>query len=115
LAIDDEQAVHEFRMVDAIADIVGGNTAANLIAKIKPGGSFGYASVLPEGAGLQNPSVKITRVFARPDPSKVREFADDLRDGKFVLPIGRRMQLRDAAEAHVLGEKGGIGKILLLV
>lgn len=115
LAIDDEQAVHEFRMVDAIADIVGGNTAANLIAKIKPGGSFGYASVLPEGAGSQNPSVKITRVFARPDPSKVREFADDLRDGKFVLPIGRRLQLRDAAEAHVLGERGGIGKILLLV
>jgi hypothetical protein len=27
---------------------------------------------------------------------------------------GRRMQLRDAAEAHVLGQKGGIGKILLL-
>ena len=44
----------------------------------------------------------------------LREFADDVRDGKFVLPIGRRMPLRDAAEAHVLGEKGGIGKILLL-
>jgi NADPH:quinone reductase-like Zn-dependent oxidoreductase len=58
--------------------------------------------------------VKITRVFAKPDPSKVREFADDVRDGKFVLPIGRRMLLRDAAEAHVLAEKGGIGKILLL-
>ncbi len=115
LAIDDEQAVQEFRMVDAIADTVGGNTAAKLIAKIKPGGSFGYASVLAEGASSQNPSVKITRVFAHPDPSKVREFADDVRDGKFVLPIGRRMQLRDAGEAQALAEKGGIGKILLLV
>jgi NADPH:quinone reductase-like Zn-dependent oxidoreductase len=54
-------------------------------------------------------------VLAQPDPSKVREFADDVRDGKFVLPIGRRMPLHDAAEAHVLGEKGGIGKILLLM
>jgi hypothetical protein len=54
------------------------------------------------------------RVFANADPSKVREFADDVRDGKFVLAIGRRMPLRDAAEAHVLGEKGGTGKILLL-
>ena len=45
---------------------------------------------------------------------KVREFADDVRDGKFILPIGRRMPLRDAAEAQVLGEKGGIGKIILL-
>jgi NADPH:quinone reductase-like Zn-dependent oxidoreductase len=44
----------------------------------------------------------------------VREFADDVRDGKFVLPIGRRLPFRDAAEAHVLGEKGGIGKIILL-
>ena len=59
--------------------------------------------------------VKITRVPARPDPSDVREFADDVRDGKFVLPIGRRMPLRDAAQAHAQGEKGGIGKILLMV
>ena len=57
--------------------------------------------------------MKITRVLAQPDPSKVREFADDVRDVKFVLPIGRRMPLRDAAEAHVLAERGGIGKILL--
>jgi hypothetical protein len=40
--------------------------------------------------------------------------ADDVRDGKFVLPIGCRIPLRDAVEAHVLGEKGGVGKILLL-
>ena len=95
-------------------DTVGGDVAAKLIAKVKQSGSFGYASVLPEGAAAQNPTVKIMRVRAQPDPSKVREFADDVRDGKFVLPIGRRMPLRDAAEAHVLGEKGGIGKILLL-
>jgi NADPH:quinone reductase-like Zn-dependent oxidoreductase len=95
-------------------DTVGGAVATKLISKVKHGGSFGYASVLPEGAAAQNPTVKIARVRTQPDPSKVREFADDVRDGKFVLPIGRRMPLRDAAEAHVLGEKGGIGKILLL-
>jgi len=43
-----------------------------------------------------------------------RRAAPLARDGNFVLPIGRRMPLRDAAEAHALGEKGGIGKILLL-
>jgi NADPH:quinone reductase-like Zn-dependent oxidoreductase len=115
LAIDDNDAIEKFRTVDAIADTVGGEPAARLIAKLKPGGSFGYAASLPESAAAQNPSVKITRVFARPDPSKVREFADDLRDGKFVLPIGRRLPLQDAAEAHKLGEKGGVGKILLLI
>jgi NADPH:quinone reductase-like Zn-dependent oxidoreductase len=70
--------------------------------------------VLPGSAVAQNPAIHITRIFVHPDPSKVREFADDVRDAKFVLPIGRRMPLRDAAEAHVLGQKGGIGKILLL-
>jgi NADPH:quinone reductase-like Zn-dependent oxidoreductase len=114
LAIDDDKAVEKFRLVDAIADTVGGDVAARLIAKVRQSGSFGYASVLPESAAAQNPTVKIARVLTRPDPSKVREFADDVRDGKFVLPIGRRLPLRDAAEAHVLGEKGGIGKILLL-
>jgi NADPH:quinone reductase-like Zn-dependent oxidoreductase len=114
LAIDDDKAIEKFRMVDAITDTVGGEVAAKLIGRVMQSGSFGYSAGLPESAATQNPTVKITRVFARPDPSKVREFADDVRDGKFVLPIGRRMPLRDAAEAHVLGEKGGIGKILLL-
>jgi NADPH:quinone reductase-like Zn-dependent oxidoreductase len=113
-AIDDDQAIENSRLVDAIADTVGGEVAAKLIARVKQGGSFGYTAVLPESAAARNPTVKIARVGARPDASKVREFADDMRDGKFVLPIGRRLPLRDAAEAHVLGEKGGIGKILLL-
>ena len=114
LATDDDAAIEKFRVVDAIADTVGGEVAAKLIAKVKQGGSFGYASALPEGAAARNPTVKIARVSARSDASKVREFADDVRDGKFILPIGRRMPLRDAAEAHVLAEKGGIGKIVLL-
>jgi NADPH:quinone reductase-like Zn-dependent oxidoreductase len=114
LAIDDDEAIANFSLVDAIADTVGGDVAAKLIAKLKHGGSFGYTAMLPESAAAQNSTVKITRVGARPDPSKVREFADDVRDGKFVLPIGCRMPLRDAAEAHVLGQKGGIGKIILL-
>ena len=115
LAIDDDGAIAKFRLVDAIADTVGGDAATKLIVKIKPGGSFGYTALLPRTAGALNPTVKITRVFVKPDPSKVREFADDVRDGKFVLPIGRRMPLHDAVEAHVLGEKGGIWKILLLM
>jgi NADPH:quinone reductase-like Zn-dependent oxidoreductase len=114
LAIDDDQAIAKFPLVDAIADTVGGDVAAKLLARVKPGGSFGYTTMLSESAAAKNPTVMTTRVGARPDPSKVREFADDVRDGKFILPIGRRMPLRDAAEAHELGEKGGIGKIILL-
>ena len=114
VAIDDDAAIAALSMVDAVADTVGGETAAKLFGKVKNGGNFGYASVLPEGVAQRNPAVTVTRVFARPDPSKVREFADDIRDGKFLLPIGRRLPLRDAGEAQTLAQQGGVGKIVLV-
>jgi len=115
LAIDDDAAIARLAMVDAVADTVGGDTAAKLFAKVKNGGHFAYASVLPAGVAESNSAVKVTRVFARPDASKVREFADDIRDGKFVLPISRRLPLRDAAEGQTLVQKGGAaGKIVLV-
>jgi NADPH:quinone reductase-like Zn-dependent oxidoreductase len=114
VAIDDDAAIAALAMVDAVADTVGGETAAKLFRKVKNGGNFGYASVLPEGVAQRNSTVTVTRVFARPDPSKVREFADDIRDGKFLLPIGRRLPLRDAGEAQTVAQQGGAGKIVLV-
>jgi NADPH:quinone reductase-like Zn-dependent oxidoreductase len=114
VAIDDDAAIAALAKVDGVADTVGGATAAKLFGRVKDGGNFGYASVLPEGTSAQNPTVTITRVFARADASKVREFADDIRDGKFLLPIGRRMPLRHAGEAHALAQSGGSGKIVLV-
>ena len=55
LAIDDDKAIEKFRLVDAIADTVGGEVAVRLIAKVKQSGSFGYTAVLPESAAAQNP------------------------------------------------------------
>jgi NADPH:quinone reductase-like Zn-dependent oxidoreductase len=115
VAVDDEDAIAQLGVIDTVADTVGGAVAVSLIKLVKPGGAFGYASVIPEGTQAINPTVTITRVYAKPDPSKVREFADDVRDGKFILPIGRRMPLANAAEAHVLGAKGGVGKIVLFM
>ncbi len=115
LAIDDDAAIARLEAVDGVADTVGGATAAKLFGRTKSGGKFGYASVFPADAAAQNPSVEVTRVFARPDASKVREFADDIRDGKFSLPISRRLPLSDAAAAHAMMEKGGAGKIVLLI
>jgi len=115
VAVDDESAIPSLAMVDGVIDTVGGETAAKLFAKIKSGGSFGYASVFPDGVAATNPTIKVTRVFARPDASKVRAFADAIRDGKFVLPISQRLPLQDAAKAHALVQKGGAGKIILVI
>jgi NADPH:quinone reductase-like Zn-dependent oxidoreductase len=114
VAIDDDTAITQLPMVDGVADTVGGDTAAKLFSKVKNGGNFGYASVFPEGVAATNPTVKVIRVFARPDASKVREFADDIRDGKFVLPIIRRLPLPDASRAHEWVQNGGAGKIVLV-
>jgi len=101
VAIDDDAAIAALAAVDCVA-------------RVKNGGIFGYASALPEGVPQRNPSVTVTRVFARPDASKVREFADDIRDGKFLLPISHRLPLRDAGAAHALAQPGGAGKIVLV-
>ena len=114
VAIDDDSAIAGLAMLDGVADTVGGETAAKLFRKVRNGGTFGYASVFPDEVSKLNPTVTVTRVAARPDASKVREFADDVRDGKFVLPISRRMPLREAAEAHALAERGSSGKIVLV-
>jgi NADPH:quinone reductase-like Zn-dependent oxidoreductase len=114
VAIDDDAAIAALEMVDSVADTVGGATAEKLFGRVKHGGNFGYASVLPDGVSKLYPTVTVTRVYARADASKVREFADDIRDGKFQLPIGRRMPLRDAGEAHALAQRGGSGKIVLV-
>lgn len=115
LAIDDDDAIARHPKVDGVIDTVGHETAAKLFARIRDGGSFAYASVLPEATPASNPAVRVARVFAQPDASKVREFADDVRDGKFVLPISQRLPLREAARAHALMEKGGAGKIVLVI
>ena len=114
VAIDDDSAIAKLALVDGVADTVGGETAAKLFGKVKNGGHFGYASVLPEGTSARNATVTVSRVFARADAAKVREFADDIRDGKFILPISRRLPLRDAGAAHALAQAGGAGKILLI-
>ena len=82
--------------------------------QVREHGTFGYASFLPPEAPATNPTVTVGRVFARPDAAMVRQFAEDIRDGRFALPISHRLPLRDAAAAHALAEKGGAGKLVLL-
>ncbi len=115
VGLDDDDAVAKLEILDGVADTVGGDTAAKLFGRVRAGGRFGYTAMLPDGAAEQHPEVEVCRVLARPNASKLREFAEDVRDGRFVLPISRRLPLSDVAEAHEQLEKGGGGKIVLTV
>jgi hypothetical protein len=41
-------------------------------------------------------------VYAPPDPTKLRDFTEDIRDGALVTPVSRHMPLHDAGVAHAL-------------
>ena len=83
IALDDDDAIARLPAVAGVADTVGGATAAKLLRKVKAGGRFGDASVLPDAAAKEA-AVEISRVVAQPEPSKLRAFADDIRDGKLA-------------------------------
>jgi NADPH:quinone reductase-like Zn-dependent oxidoreductase len=113
VATDDDTAIANLPPLDAVADTVGGKTAEKLIGKVKPGGVFASVEGAPQNAA-KYPSVKAVFVFSKFDRKTVEFMAAAVRDGKLVIPIGRKMPLSAAAEAHALAEKGGIGKILLV-
>ena len=100
--------------VDAIADTVGGRVADKLMAKIKPEGVFASVVGAPRNAAHW-PSVKVVPVFSKFDRQTLQFMAEAVRDGKLVIPVSRTLPLSKAAEAHAAAEKGGIGKIVLLV
>jgi NADPH:quinone reductase-like Zn-dependent oxidoreductase len=113
VATDDDGAIASLPPLDAVADTVGGRTAEKLIAKVKPGGVFASVAGTPENA-TEYPSVKALFVFSHFDRDTLQFMAEAVRDGKLVIPIGKKLPLSEAAEAQSAAEKGGIGKILLV-
>ena len=113
VATDDDTAIANLPPLDAVADTVGRSTAEKLIAKVKPGGVFASVNGAPQNAATY-PSVKVVPVFSHFDRKTLEFMAEAVRDGKLVIPIGKKLPLSEAAEAHATAEKGGIGKILLV-
>ncbi len=113
VATDDDVALANLLPLDAVADTVGGKTAEKLIAKVKPGGVYASVVVSPQNAA-QYPSVRVVHVFSKFDRKTLEFMAEAVRDGKLVIPIGKKLPLSEAAEAQAEAEKGGNGKILLV-
>jgi NADPH:quinone reductase-like Zn-dependent oxidoreductase len=114
IAIDDPNALESLPPVDAVADTVGGKTAETLLAKVKAGGVYGSVVGDPQNAG-DYPAVKVKTVYAAPDAKTLLFMANAVNEGRFGIPIGLRMPLKDAAKAHTAAAAGGAGKVLLIV
>lgn len=114
IATDDESTVSSLPPLDAVADTVGGKTAEKLIAKLKSGAVFASVLGVPPNA-QQFPNIKAVPVYATPNAKMLQFMAEAVREGKLIIPISRRFPLSKAAEAHAAAEKGGLGKVLLVV
>jgi NADPH:quinone reductase-like Zn-dependent oxidoreductase len=113
VATDDDTAIAKLPPLDAVADTVGGRTAEELIARVKAGGVFASVVAAPRNAA-EFPAVTVTFVFSKFDRKTLEFMAEAVRDGKLVIPISRRLPLREAARAQAEAEKGSIGKIVLV-
>jgi NADPH:quinone reductase-like Zn-dependent oxidoreductase len=113
VATDDDRALAQLAPVDAVADAVGGKTAAALLDKVRAGGAF--ASVLGAPANAKDyPSVRVVPVYSRPNARTLAQMARAVVEGKLTIPISRKLPLSGAAEGHAAVEKGGLGKVLLM-
>jgi NADPH:quinone reductase-like Zn-dependent oxidoreductase len=113
IALDDPASLDELQQVDIVANTVRGKTAEDLIAKVKPGGTFASVTGVPANAG-RYPSVRAIAFVSKQDKKSLEYTVEAVRSGKLTMPVGSRLPLRNAAEAHAALAKGGAGKILLL-
>ena len=113
IALDDKDAMTKLGVVDAVADAVGGATANQLLAHVKPGGVFSSVTGPPTEAAL-HPTLRVVPIQAKPDPERMVEMARAVIAGKLHIPIDRMIPLADAAAGQAAAEKGGIGKVLVL-
>lgn len=113
VATDDDTAIANLPMLDAVADTVGGRTAEKLIAKVKPGGVFATVLKAPRSAA-EYPAMKVVPVFSKFDRKTLEFMAEAVRDSKLVIPVSETLPLSEAAEAQADAEKGVSGKILLV-
>lgn len=112
IALDDPVAFAAIPPVDVVANTLRGKPAAELLAKVKDGGTF--ASVTGEPDGAENyPKVRVVPFRSKQNRADIAFMADAVSCGKMTIPIGLREELKNAGAAQAAFTKGGIGKVLL--
>jgi NADPH:quinone reductase-like Zn-dependent oxidoreductase len=113
VSVEDQGAVANLPMLDAVADTVNGSTASSLVGKVKAGGIFASVLGAPQNSA-EYPSVKIVPVYAEPDVKALLELAKAVLEGKLTILIAAKKPLKEAGAAHSLVAKGVDGKVLLV-
>ncbi len=111
VAVDDEHELRNLKELDSVADTVGHDVIDRLIPRIRKNGVL--ATVLGRPKSTEGRDVQVREVYAVPDAKRLEELAHDIERREFTIPIGKRFKLAEIQQAHVIAEKGGVGKVLL--
>jgi len=113
VALDNAIDFANLEPVDVIANTVRGKTSEDLMDKVKQGGTFASVTGAPANAA-RYPGVRTVAFVSRQDTKNLEHTVEAVRAGKLTIPIGSKLPLRKAADAHIAMATGGVGKILLL-
>jgi NADPH:quinone reductase-like Zn-dependent oxidoreductase len=111
VAVDDEQQIRKLEQLDAVADTVGRDVIDRLIPGIRKEGVL--ATVIGKPNSADGRDLQVHEVWSVPDAKRLEQLAGEIAHGKFIIPVGKKLKLAEARQAHTLAEKGGVGKIVL--
>jgi NADPH2:quinone reductase len=103
------------RSVDAIADLVGGDTLTDWLPTLRPGGQIAaIATPVLDLDPLLDDNITFHGVLIAADGERTRHLAGLLRDRRIVAHVAHTLPLEQAAEAHRLLEGGHAGGKIVL-
>lgn len=100
--------------VDALFDLVGGDTMRDAVATVRPGGSRGVLMASVVDTSIRDHSGRY--VFVQPDAAGLGELARMADAGQLRVPIAKAFPLEELAGAHRTMAEGHVrGKIVVTV
>ncbi|MBU3061836.1 NADP-dependent oxidoreductase [Nocardia sp. NEAU-G5] len=99
--------------VDLALDVAGSGVLPELI---ELAGGKGHVVTIADVAGAQEHGVRFSRGDSGRATHVLGEIGELIESGRFVLPVAQTFPLADVAQAHRVGEAGGVrGKLVLVI
>ena len=106
----------EVKDIDVVFDTRGGEIQEKSLTVLKPGGIIVSTVGIRDEDAIKAKGLRSAAYMAQSRTKDLQQIADLIDSGKVIPVISKIFPLKDAAEAHRIGEKGHIrGKIVLQV
>jgi NADPH:quinone reductase-like Zn-dependent oxidoreductase len=113
VALDSPEEMGALRDLDCVADTVGGPVQQQAIQMLRDGGV--YASVVGPPAEEPGRGIRVETMMAKPDSARLHALAEEVAQGKLLIPTAKVFPLSEIQDATRLAEAGGAGGKVVLV